>query len=290
MKIPSESGSNARSSVVGRQKIERLMHLTRRANIIALVDHPSHVDDLSAAAVAFGTKLNVMVEVDIGLGRCGVQPGKPTVDLARYVTSKGSLQFKGLSGHEASAGIADRSERIPRQRENFQRLVDSRADVERAGMAVDICGGGATAAWNVAGTMDGITEIEPGAYVVMDYGMKYNAPDLEFDLALKVLSTIISRPTDDRAVVDCGHKMIGLAYDGKMPGMLAPSGASVTRLNSEHGILHLSDEARALRIGDKVELIPWYYGTAVNANDHYVGVRNGIVECTWRIAARGAHQ
>lgn len=276
--------------VVGKPKIERLMSLARRAHVIALVDNPRHVDDLSEAAEAFGLKLDVLVEVEIGLRRCGVQPGRPTVDLARYVMSKKSLRFKGLSGHEFSGSISDRQQRVASQRENFQKLVNARADVERAGILVEICGGGATAAWNVAGTIDGITEIEPGAYVVMDYGTKRNMPDIEFGLALKVLSTIISRPTVDRAVIDCGHKMIGLGTNGGMPGMLAPGGAMVSRLNSEHGILDLKDEARTLSIGDKVELVPWYYGSAINANDHYIGIRNGKVECVWRIAARGAHQ
>ena len=276
--------------IVGQTSIARLMNLTRHAHVIALVDHPKQVDDLSEGAQFFGTKLDVLVEVEIGLQRCGVAPGKPAVDLARYVMGKAGLHFKGLSGHESSSGIIDPSKRITKQRENFQRLLNAREDVQRSGIPVEICGGGATMAWNVAGSMEGITEIEPGAYIVMDYGIKQTAPDLEFGLALKILSTVISRPTLERAIIDCGHKMIGLAYQGQMPATLIPSGAKISRLHSEHGIMDLVSEARSLRIGDKVELIPWYYGSTANANDYYIGVRNERVECTWRIAARGCHQ
>jgi D-serine deaminase-like pyridoxal phosphate-dependent protein len=120
--------------------------------------------------------------------------------------------------------------------------------------------------------------------------MAHNAPELPFAIALKVLATVISRPVPDRAVLDCGHKMIGLSTSGDLPGIVAPAGAVVSRLSSEHGTLALQGEACGLAIGDKVELVPWYYGSAVNANDHYIGVRGGRVECVWHIAARGAHQ
>jgi D-serine deaminase-like pyridoxal phosphate-dependent protein len=275
--------------VVGAAKIARLMQLAQRAEIIALVDDTRHVDDLAHAARAHGVTLGVVVEIDIGLRRCGVQPGTAAIALAQYVVRQERLRFMGISGHETSTGIADAAGRLARQRKHFQRLVDTRADLERAGITVAICAGGASGAWNVAGTTEGITEIEPGAYALMDYGLQQSAPEIGLDIALTVLATVISRPVPERAVLDCGHKMIGLNTSGGLPGLRGLSGATVNRLNSEHGILDLADEAQGLRIGDQVELLPWYYGSAVNANDHYVGVRGGVVECVWRIAARGAH-
>ena len=173
---------------------------------------------------------------------------------------------------------------------HFQRLVDTRADLERAGLPVAICAGGATAAWRVAGTMDGVTEVEPGAYATADYGLIRAVPEMGYGLALKVVATVLSRPVPERAVLDCGHKMVGVNLGGGMPGVLAPKGATMERLNSEHGILDLQQDARALRIGDKIELYPWYYGAVINANRHYIGIRDGRVECVWEIAAQGAHQ
>lgn len=111
-------------------------------------------------------------------------------------------------------------------------------------------------------------------------------PEMGYDLALKVVATVLSRPVPERAVLDCGHKMLGVG----LPGVLSPNGATMERLNSEHGILDLRQDAHALRIGDRVELYPWYYGAVINSNRHFIGVRDGRVECVWEIAAQGAHQ
>ena len=276
--------------VVGRQKGERLLNLARRVHVIALVDDRSNVDELSEAAAAHGVNLEVLVEVEIGLNRCGVLPGAPTVELARYVAGKNSLRFVGLSGHEGTMAITDPEDRVVRVRERVQRLLDSREDVERAGLPMEICGAGSTTTWKIAGAMDGITEIDPGTYALMDYGLTQSMPDLGFDVALNVLTTVISRPTKDRAVVDCGHKAIGRAADGGMPFVADQPGATVNRCNSGHGVLDLDGEASRLAVGDKLILLPYYSAGAVALHDHYVGVRDGKVECIWEIAARGSHQ
>jgi D-serine deaminase-like pyridoxal phosphate-dependent protein len=276
--------------VIGAPKIERLMRLARQAHVIALVDDPGNVEMLAAAAVHHGVRLDVLIEVEIGLNRCGVVPGKPTLDLARHVTRQRGLRFAGLSGHEGTIAIADPDSRIARTRERVQRLLDARADLERAGIPVELCGAGSTTTWNIAGAMDGITEIDPGSYVLMDAGLADAVPDLEFGLAMAVHATVISRPTRDRAVIDCGHKAIGRAGDGGMPRVVWPPGATFNRLNSEHGILDLTAEAAGLKIGDRVHLVPRYHGSAVVAHDHFVGLRDGRVECVWEIAARGSHQ
>jgi D-serine deaminase-like pyridoxal phosphate-dependent protein len=276
--------------VVGKAKIERLMGLARRAQVIALVDDPGNLDSLAAAAEHHRVRLDVLVEVEIGLNRCGVPPGKPTLALTERIMRTPSLRFAGLSAHEGTIAIAEREARIARTRERVQRLLDTRQDLERAGIPVEICGAGATTTWNIAGAMEGITEIDPGSYVLMDNGLAEALPDLEFSLALAIHATVISRPTRDRAVIDCGHKAIGRAGDGGMPLVAWPPGATVNRLNSEHGILDLSAEATNLRVGDRVKLIPRYHGSAVIAHDHFIGVRDDRVECVWQIAARGSHQ
>jgi D-serine deaminase-like pyridoxal phosphate-dependent protein len=275
--------------VVGTAKIERLMSLARRVHVIALVDDAGNVDALAEAAARHRVTLDVLVEVEIGLNRCGVLPGAPTLALAKHVRRQASLRFAGLSAHEGMIAIADPESRAARIRERVQRLLDTREHLERAAVPVEICGAGATTTWNIAGAMDGITEIDPGSYVLMDAGLAEALPDLEFGLALALHATVISRPARDRAVIDCGHKAIGRAGDGGMPRVAWPSGATVNRLNSEHGILDVSGEATNLQVGDRVVLFPRYHGSAVVAHDHFVGVRDGVVECVWQIAARGSH-
>ena len=275
--------------VVGKAKVERLMRLARNAHVIALVDDPRHVADLGEAAEAHRLTLDVLVEVEIGLNRTGLAPGPEAVNLVRSIEKDNRLRFAGLSSHEGSMVITDPEVRREKVRARIQRILDCREDVERAGIEVEICGAGSSTTWNIAGAMDGITEIDPGTYVFWDHAFVESMPDQPFRTALKVLTTVISRAAPDRAVVDCGYKAMGRAGDGGMPAT-DREGVTVNRLNSEHGILDLEGEGRALRIGDKVALTPRAFGPTVVAHDHYVGVRDGVVESVWPISARASHQ
>lgn len=275
--------------VVGRQKIARLIALAQRARVIALVDDPMHVNELAAAADAAKVKLDVMMEIEIGLNRCGVMPGDPALSLANAIRREKSLRFVGIGAHEGTIADIDRGKRTMRVRERVQRLVDTRQDLERAGFHVEICGAGSTTSWNIAGEMDGITEIDPGSYALMDSGLSESIPDIEFSPAISVIGTVISHAAPERAVIDCGHKALGRSADGGMPKVISPVGVLINRLNSEHGILDVSKSAD-LHVGTRVSMIPRYHGSVVVAYDHFVCVRDGKIECIWDIAARGCHQ
>ena len=274
--------------VVGAPKVQRLMGLARYNDVLALVDNPRNVDEIAEAAEAFGVSLGMLIEVDIGIKRAGLEPGSSSVELARHIMRYPRLQFRGLSAHEGTIGYADREERFLKGRERIQLLVDTREVVERAGIPVEICGTGSTSTWDIAGDVPGITEIDPGSYAL--FGKKYEdlIPDLGFKTAVKVIATVISRPVKGRAITDCGTRCIAL--DQGNPVVEYPRGATTNRLNSEHGILDLEGDAEQLRPGDKVILVPQYHGSLVNTHDYYVGIRGGKVECVWDIAARGSHR
>lgn len=275
--------------VVGRAKISRLISMARRVHVIALADDIAHVDELASAAAAAGIRLDVMIEIEIGLNRCGVAPGEAAVALARKVAAEKSLRFAGIGAHEGTIADIDREKRTARVRERIQRLLNTREDLERVGLSVEICGAGSTTSWNIAGAMDGITEIDPGSYALMDAGLIESIPDIEFSPAISVMGTVISHAAPGRAVMDCGHKALGRAADAGMPEVVSPSGVRVNRLNSEHGVLDLTADA-GLSIGARVSMVPRYHGSVVVAYDRFVCVREGKVECIWDIAARGSHQ
>jgi D-serine deaminase-like pyridoxal phosphate-dependent protein len=157
--------------------------------------------------------------------------------------------------------------------------------MERAGLPVRICAGGSTGSWQIAGTMDGITEISPGTYALMDGDDDETLPR-DFNSALRILATVLSRPAPDRAVTDCGNKAIG--YGGP-PLVADPRGATFQQLYTEHGALHLEGAARHLRPEDRVVLIPRNHGAAATAHHHLVGVRDGRVECVWELKSSDAH-
>jgi D-serine deaminase-like pyridoxal phosphate-dependent protein len=113
---------------------------------------------------------------------------------------------------------------------------------------------------------------------------KYSGIVKEFDCALSVLTTVISRPADDRAIVDVGMKSATTEFGP--PIVKYMKGVRVSKLNEEHGILKLDDGAK-LSLGDKIELIPSHGCTTINLHDRMHAVRKGYVEATWGIAARG---
>ena len=285
------------NQVIGRPKVQRLMQLARYADLMVCVDSAANVDELSQATQAFGATLGCLVEVNVGLNRCGVEPGIPALELARHVARSPGLRFGGLSGYEGGlAAFPDFEERAIETKKRIQLLLDTRELLERGGLPVEIASAGGTATWNITGAIEGVTEVQVGSYIFMDTRYRY-CPD--FDISCKVLAMVISRPRKGVAVIDCGHKGIGLNASAALPYPLPnfnglpevefPRGATVNRLTGEHGILDLEDEeAEQLRVGDKVVLLPAFHEATINQYDYMFGIRDGRVEIVWPITARGA--
>ena len=278
-------------------KMRRLSVLAKRAKVTVAADDPGNIEELSEAAQASKVNIGVCVEVDIGLGRSGVAPGNPTVAMVQTITKATGLTFEGLLGYEGAQMYTDFEERMLKTRERIQRLLDAREMVENFGYRCNIVGAGGTSTWNIAGTFDGITEVQPGRYVIADLFYKHLG---DFDVSLKVLSTVTSKPRKGLAIIDCGHKAIHLNYSGHvdnekrqylipeftgLPLVEYPAGARLTSLDAEHGRLELTGDADQLRRGDKVILLPAYEATPVNQHDYFLGIRNGLVETVWPITA-----
>ncbi len=266
------------NEIVTRPKVARLMSLARDANMMVAVDDPQNVEELSQAAQAHGVILRAVVDVNVGLDRCGVEPGPGVVDLAKVVANAPGLHFAGLMGYEGGMWIEDFEERSIETKARVRKLVDSRELVERAGLPVKVVSAGGTGTWNITSEIDGVTEVQAGAYPFMDAHYRY-VPD--FDVSLMVLATVISRPSKERAIVDCGHKAIGVTLG--LPEAAWPKGATVEKLSAEHGNLALEGDARQLALGDKVWLIPSHGGTPVNIHSHYYSIRDGKLEAVLEI-------
>ena len=285
------------NQVVGRTKVRRLVHLARNVDLTVCVDDGNNVDELSEAAQAIGATLSCLVEINVGLNRSGVEPGKPALELAQWIARSPRLRFAGLLGYEGGMVVPDFEERSIKTRERIQLLLDSKELIEDSGLPVEIASAGGTGTWNITGVIDGVTEVNPGSYVFMDmYHFGY-CPD--FEISLKVLSTVLSKPRAGTAVIDCGHHGIGLDYSSTLAGYIpnftglpaveSPRGARVNRLNAEHGVLDLKGgEAENLRPGDKVVMVPASGDAAANLHDYFFGIRDGKVETVWPIEARGA--
>ncbi|NMB16467.1 MAG: DSD1 family PLP-dependent enzyme [Firmicutes bacterium] len=265
-------------------KIRRLTGLARHSRIIVACDSLENARDLAEAAQAAGASLNVLIEVDVGLGRSGLRTTDDVIELARYIQGSPSLKFKGIMGYEGHCVfIKDFAARKAEGEKSNARLVAVRDALIQAGIPVDIVSAGGTGTYNIAGDFPGITEVQAGSYLFMD--SRYLELDLGFKSALTVLATVVSRPEPHIAVLDAGKKAITEEFG--LPQVVNLPGAELTRLSEEHGVLKLAPEAQGLRVNDQVQLIPSHGCTTIDLHDWYYGIRKGDPEITWPVAARG---
>ncbi len=282
------------NQVVGSHKIARLINLARHSEIMVAVDNPQNVRDISAAAAAKGVTVRMLVEVNVGMNRCGVESGKPALELAKQIRQSPNLKFEGLMGYEGhTVAKPDLKEREANVREAMQHLIDAKHHLEKHGVEVSIMSGGGTGTFNITGSIPEMTEVQAGSYIFMDSTYRnVEGVGEQFDCSLSVLATVVSRPAPDRVIVDTGLKV--LAKEFGIPQPIGITGVEMTGLSEEHGTLkcvgQVSDTDVPLTPGDKIEILPTHCCTTVNLHDRYYGIRNGIVESVWDIAARGKSQ
>ena len=279
------------NEIVGPSKIARLVALARQARVAVCADDPANVGDLNAAALASGVRLPVLVEVNVGANRCGVEPGEPAAALARQIVASPGLRFAGLQAYHGSAQhvreYARRQEAIEGVVEKVRRTLDV---LGRAGLACDVVTGAGTGTYRFEAASGVYTELQVGSYIFMDADYARDlaedgGPYRDFEHSLFVYATVMSRPAKDRAVLDAGLK--ALSVDSGMPLVHEMPDVEYHRASDEHGALILHDPQRALRVGDKLRLVPGHCDPTVNLHDWYVCVRKDRVEALWPISARG---
>lgn len=272
------------NQVVGPQKIARLAHLQRQADVMVAVDHPVHIQAISEAARAIDVTVRVLVEIDLGMKRCGVLPGKPALELAQMAEAAPGVAFAGLMGYEGHVMMMPDAEKEPACRTAMALLADTRATLEQAGIRVDIVSVGGTGTLAFTPDQPGITELQAGGGIFMDtlYSGGMHVKDLES--ALTILTTVVSRPASDRAVADAGRKSTSNQFS--LPEVKDRTDIEVTGLSAEHVVMKLSPSAQSLKIGDKLELISGYSDMTIFLHDRIYGIRNEKVEAVWDILAR----
>jgi 3-hydroxy-D-aspartate aldolase len=280
------------NQIVGASKIARLAALSKHARISVCADDRSNVADLDEAAEAFGTRLEVLVEVDLGMGRCGVEPGKAAVELAKIIDTEPNLDFGGLQVYHGRAqhirGFGERRQTIVKAGEQ---VADTVEQLKRAGLACRLITGAGTGTFQFEASSGIWNELQAGSYVFMDADYARNlTEDGEFvdtfRHSLFVYATVMSRTARDRAIVDAGHK--AAAIDSGLPTVYGIPDATYAGASDEHGKIVTGPGAAQLRLGDKIRLIPGHCDPTVNLHDWYVGVRGDTVEAVWPVAARGA--
>lgn len=276
------------NQIVSAVKIGRLIEIARIADVKSAVDSPEGIAALSMAAARAGVTLGVLIEVNIGHNRCGAAPFEPTLDLARQIMAAPGLQMRGIMGYDGHCTLkVSEDEREGLSRAANALLAEARRYLEAHGVPVEIVSAGGTFTYRFAADTPGITEVQAGTYLLMDTGF-YDHGVREFEPALTVMTTVISRPTypgaNGLAVIDTGAKSVSLALGA--PAVRHPAGVTFISLSDQHGRVRAEADA-ALRIGDKLEL--WVRdanGTINHFNRFYV-VRGDHVEAVWEIPLCG---
>jgi D-serine deaminase-like pyridoxal phosphate-dependent protein len=271
------------NQLVGPIKLRRVAELARRARVRVCVDNAENIDDLAGAARDAGVTLGVLVEVDLGMSRCGVEPGAEALALARRIAASPPLRFVGLQGYQGHlVMLPDADERRTKTREGMEQLLATKQLIEQAGLPVEVVTGGGTGNWDHVGFFEGVTEVQPGSFVLMDCA--YHAVRPEFGCSLSVRATVISRRRD-WYVLDAGSKAI--SKDFGTPVIKGRPQERVTRLSEEHTRVETGNPA--VRVGDIREVIPAHCCATMNLHRTLVAVRGGLIEAVWPIESSGRY-
>ncbi len=273
------------NQILGADKLRRLAGLNRRAEVKCCVDDAGQVEGLAAAARAAGVEIGVLVELDVGLARCGVDGAAEVIQLARLLAATDGVRFAGIQAYEGHACfIADAAERARVAGKAVGKMTGVRREVEAAGIDVKTVSAGGTGTFDVTGVAEGIDELQVGSYALMD--ARYRTVRKDFDNALFVLATVLSA-RGDRAVFDVGHKSCGM--EQAPPEIVGfDEGSAEFKLNEEH--LRVSGAGGRFEVGQKVRMIPWHGCTTCNLYPEMHLVAGDEVLDTWPIEASGLRQ
>jgi len=284
------------NQIVAVQKLKRLVALSRQINVAVGLDGMEGARRLSEVATSEGVTIAYLIEINSGLNRCGVSPGRETVELVKAAASLPGIEFKGVFTH-AGQVYGKTSLAEVKSVSQFESRVMGKiaADLQDSGIRAQTISVGSTPTMKVWEGWPGVNEIRPGNYIFNDaiqIALQVAQPE---DCALTVLATVVSRPAPDRAVIDAGAKVLALDKGGhgvetaKGHGLVLGRNVVIERLSEEHGILAV-DPADPLKVGDFIRIIPNHACPVVNLFDSAYGIRSNAAETTFKIAARGMSQ
>jgi D-serine deaminase-like pyridoxal phosphate-dependent protein len=277
--------------VVTESKLERVVWLAEKCEQFAMmVDGPGNVEPLAAVAAAHDTTVDVVIEIDAGLRRMGVRPGDEAVAFAEHVAGLEGVSIHGILGHDAHLPfVAEDETHLAELCADTAGDLGSTADriESEVGVADLAVTSGASATAPYMAEQDAITELDPGRYVFNDVDSLVRAPHVEkADCALTVVTTVIAKPTEDRAICDAGSKTISYNTDAPDPVPVGRDDVGFPGRSSEHGHLDVS-EADDVEVGDRLEfVVPNAYGP-INIHETIPAVSDGEVRELWTVEARG---
>ncbi len=273
------------NEVVGAQKIARLVELNFTNDVKCAVDDAVHVEALSAAAAKEGVTIGVLVDVFVGMPRCGVRP-EDAPALAKLVHEAPGLELRGVMGYEGHVvNLEDETARRAEAEKSMGMLTSAAELIKKQGLPCEIVSGGGTGTYNFTGVFPGVTEVQVGSYPLMD--LKYDKLHLGFEKCATILSTVWSKAPalPGWTIIDAGMKTVTNEFG--LPELINVPNTRLAMLSEEHGHLFTEGDDPGLNIGDKVELYPSHICTTINLHEQMYLVSGDEVVDVWKIAGRG---
>lgn len=280
------------NEIVGASKLARLARLAHQARIGLCFDDPMQIGAAADAAVKEGVIIEGYVEIDTGMARCGVKPGRAAAELVQQIANSKGLIFRGIQAYHGSAQhLPTADERRAAIAHAIACVDETQSALARVGLTAQSITGAGTGTFRLEAESGIYTELQAGSYAFMDVDYAVIKDDngrnySEFEHSLFVLSTIMSVTGDDWVVCDAGLK----SYSGEKgpPRVHQRADLEVVSLSDEHGKISVAPGATRPVLGEKLFLIPGHCDPTINLHNWYVGVRHGRVEEIWDIDARGA--
>jgi D-serine deaminase-like pyridoxal phosphate-dependent protein len=263
-------------NIVGATKVERLVRLHERAKITVALDSETTARGISEQAGK--PEIPVLIELDTGGNRCGVQSPEAALELARKVVALPGLHFQGIMTYPSRP-----------QAEPF--LTRTRTLLKGAGIPVPVVSGGGTGSEAVSKQI-GCTETRIGSYVFEGMRRINHAdnPPNPITCAERVVVTVVSTPTPERIIVDGGQKTFTSYPPNPYGHIVEHPDARIHSMSVEHGHIDVSACDHTFQVGERLSVIPQHQGMTTNLHDTAYTVRNGIVEAVWTVAGRGKVQ
>lgn len=275
---------------LGATKLARLREVSQHTHVTMSIDSAEVAEALSAA----GLQIDVLVEIDVGLGRVGIDPGPPAAALARRVASLPGLTFAGIAFYPGQFKSTEKSEMAAMEQTVSAAIASTLDELKRAGLEACIVSGGSTPTWAFSNLVHGMNEIRPGTYIFNDRNTVIAGACGWEDCAASILTTVVSTARPGQMILDGGSKTFSSdrtsLADVTYGVVREDEAARFHKMNEEHGYVDITACQRSFQVGDRVSVIPNHVCVAVNLHEQVYGVRNGRVEEVWKVEGRGKLQ
>jgi D-serine deaminase-like pyridoxal phosphate-dependent protein len=268
------------SEIVDVNKIRRMNLLAKRSEINVAIDDFNNAEEISKQASQENVNIGLIIEIETGMNRCGVQTPEMALNLAKSIINLPNITFKGLMSHQTINGVPHLEERSLEAHKTIAKVIESKELIEQNNINVDIISTGETWSYDVAASIPGVTEIQGGSYLMMETDYHYMS---EFAYSAKILATVTETPDSNTAILNVGMKHISTLKG--VPIIQFPKSCEVVSMNTISTTI--STNGIDVGIGDQVILLPSQQDAMVSRWNEFIGVRDGLVETIWDITARG---